>query len=318
MGVIYESRPNVTIDASCLCLKSNNALILRGGSDSFHTSFELVKIIKKAKRYLFKDPIDCLITIALLSAIILASINIFKWLITVADWSVITGNIGLYIYGSYPQLEEWRATKEGISSHKYKDAGLLAPIIYENNKYSVFNSLDLSLGKNGELIKITKSKKRNIIPSGDFCVEAVSATTMLLKKSILNKIGGWDENIYTYLEDLDLCLKLRRNNFQIVKINNSKVNHIGFGSHKHENISKFELSRNWHFMWSSLYFKQKYENKNEFISYFLRNFIKYFFKTILFALILKKKKTILNFMRFRACINYLIIKKSNFRINLIK
>ena len=35
LGVIYESRPNVTIDASCLALKSNNALILRGGSDSF-------------------------------------------------------------------------------------------------------------------------------------------------------------------------------------------------------------------------------------------------------------------------------------------
>ena len=45
LGVIYESRPNVTIDASCLALKSSNTLILRGGSDSFHTSNELVKII---------------------------------------------------------------------------------------------------------------------------------------------------------------------------------------------------------------------------------------------------------------------------------
>jgi len=45
LGVIYESRPNVAIDASCLSLKSNNALILRGGSDSFHTSLELVRLI---------------------------------------------------------------------------------------------------------------------------------------------------------------------------------------------------------------------------------------------------------------------------------
>ena len=45
LGVIYESRPNVTVDASCLALKSNNALILRGGSDSFETSKELIKII---------------------------------------------------------------------------------------------------------------------------------------------------------------------------------------------------------------------------------------------------------------------------------
>jgi len=48
LGVIYESRPNVTVDASCLALKSNNALILRGGSDSYHTSKQLVNIIKES------------------------------------------------------------------------------------------------------------------------------------------------------------------------------------------------------------------------------------------------------------------------------
>ena len=48
LGVIYESRPNVTVDASCLALKSNNALILRGGSDSYHTSKKLVQIIRDA------------------------------------------------------------------------------------------------------------------------------------------------------------------------------------------------------------------------------------------------------------------------------
>ncbi len=38
IGVIYESRPNVTADAAALCLKSGNACVLRGGSDSFHSS----------------------------------------------------------------------------------------------------------------------------------------------------------------------------------------------------------------------------------------------------------------------------------------
>src|SRR5579871_2036383 len=38
VGVIYESRPNVTADAAGLCLKSGNAVILRGGSDSFHST----------------------------------------------------------------------------------------------------------------------------------------------------------------------------------------------------------------------------------------------------------------------------------------
>src|SRR5208337_1851142 len=38
IGVIYESRPNVTADAGALCVKSGNAVVLRGGSDSFHSS----------------------------------------------------------------------------------------------------------------------------------------------------------------------------------------------------------------------------------------------------------------------------------------
>ena len=47
IGIIYESRPNVTADAGGLCLKSGNAVILRGGSESFHTSGELVRCLKR-------------------------------------------------------------------------------------------------------------------------------------------------------------------------------------------------------------------------------------------------------------------------------
>lgn len=47
IGVIYESRPNVTVDAAALCLKSGNAVILRGGSDSFLSSRALHKAITK-------------------------------------------------------------------------------------------------------------------------------------------------------------------------------------------------------------------------------------------------------------------------------
>lgn len=46
IGIIYESRPNVTIDAAALCLKSGNATILRGGSEAFHSNVALGKIIQ--------------------------------------------------------------------------------------------------------------------------------------------------------------------------------------------------------------------------------------------------------------------------------
>lgn len=45
IGIIYESRPNVTADAGGLCLKSGNAAILRGGSDSFHSSKAIVECL---------------------------------------------------------------------------------------------------------------------------------------------------------------------------------------------------------------------------------------------------------------------------------
>lgn len=48
VGIIYESRPNVTADAAALCIKSGNACVLRGGSSAYTTCSEIVKIIKAA------------------------------------------------------------------------------------------------------------------------------------------------------------------------------------------------------------------------------------------------------------------------------
>ncbi len=47
IGIIYESRPNVTIDAAALCLKSGNACILRGGSEAIHSNQAIAKCIAK-------------------------------------------------------------------------------------------------------------------------------------------------------------------------------------------------------------------------------------------------------------------------------
>ena len=46
IGIIYESRPNVTSDAGALCFKSGNVCVLRGGKDAFHSSFTLVSILR--------------------------------------------------------------------------------------------------------------------------------------------------------------------------------------------------------------------------------------------------------------------------------
>jgi len=50
IGIIYESRPNVTADAGALCLKSGNAAILRGGSESFHSSAAILNCLHQGLR----------------------------------------------------------------------------------------------------------------------------------------------------------------------------------------------------------------------------------------------------------------------------
>jgi len=48
IGMIYESRPNVTVDAAALCLKAGNAVILRGGSEAIHSNLALARVLQDA------------------------------------------------------------------------------------------------------------------------------------------------------------------------------------------------------------------------------------------------------------------------------
>ena len=176
----------------------------------------------------------------------------------------------------------------------------------------IFRSLSLS--KLGILENKRRPKKINIFPSGDICVEAVNATAMLIKKSIIRKINGWDENIYTYHEDIDLCLRLRKKGYSIMKIKNSIAHHVGFGSNKKKNREKMDKSRNWHYCWSSLYFKDKYSSRPIFYLFFIKMFLKYFIKFLINFILQRKKHYSRSYIRFTACINYIFIKKANYRI----
>ena len=64
IGIIYESRPNVTVDASVLCIKAGNVAILRGGSESFNSNACLTSVIQSAliKNNLDKDIVQCVET----------------------------------------------------------------------------------------------------------------------------------------------------------------------------------------------------------------------------------------------------------------
>lgn len=127
---------------------------------------------------------------------------------------------------------------------RYPDAGMVVPIVYDNNIYSKYDFYDLrySIVKKKFNNKMLKNLKVTH-PSGDFCVDAVNATTMMIKVAALNKINGWDENYYVYLEDIDICLRLTLNNYSIIKIFNAKVDHFGWSSHYKELKDTINISR---------------------------------------------------------------------------
>lgn len=62
IAMVYESRPNVTIDAAILCLKAGNAVILRGGSEAYHSNILLTRLIQEAltTNGFCKDIVQCI------------------------------------------------------------------------------------------------------------------------------------------------------------------------------------------------------------------------------------------------------------------
>jgi len=56
VGIIYESRPNVTVDAAALCIKAGNGVFLRGGSEAIHSNLALAKVLQEAMASASIDP----------------------------------------------------------------------------------------------------------------------------------------------------------------------------------------------------------------------------------------------------------------------
>ena len=187
-----------------------------------------------------------------------------------------------------------------LAKKKYTNSALLAPLIFENNQYSKFDHFDLKLDKNKKIKNFRTKNFKSVHPSGDFGVEAINSTSILIDKKKIKQIGGWDNYYYTYLEDIDLCYRVRKSNFEIIKVKNSIVNHIGFQSHKSSKHEQINIKRIFNFSKSSLYFD--YKNKSKFFFYLqsFKNLSKIILKLIINIILFKKKKIFTNLIKLRA------------------
>ena len=141
-------------------------------------------------------------------------------------------------------------------------------------------------------------------------VDSIDGFSMLFNLKKFKNQNFFDENFFLYLENNDLCLRVKQKNENIYVITNSLINHRGSISLN----EKLEYLRNWHWMWSKFYFNRKHYGFFVAIKNIFLNFISALFKYFFYLILLKKTKRKIYEMRIKGIINATIGKKSWFRI----
>ena len=142
-------------------------------------------------------------------------------------------------------------------------------------------------------------------------VDFVKGYAMLLNVKKIKKLGMFDKNIFLYLEEIDLCKRIKERNQKIFVNKEAKIIHL---EAKSTDLKfEFEKCRNWHWMWSKIYFNKKYSNKIIVTLKFLPKLLLIFLKLIFYLLMINKNKTIIYYYRMSGMFNGLIGKTSWFR-----
>ena len=178
-----------------------------------------------------------------------------------------------------------------LTVKKTPNFGILAPIS-KDEKYQNFN------------IDIDKNLKE---------VETVKGFAMFLNMKNFKEIGFFDSNFFLYFEEIDLCKRLQLNNIKIYIDPSIKVHHLGGASHDLKFNKSMELSRNWHWMWSTFYFNKKHYGYIAALSKILPKFFSSLFKFIFNFVLLNKSKSDIYRFRLLGIINSILLKKSSYR-----
>ncbi len=183
--------------------------------------------------------------------------------------------------------------------------------IFEKSKGLEFAILSpLSDDKSFPNYKISRDSK--IQMNSLFEVDQVDGYAMILDKEKFNK-EFFDERIFMYLENDDLCLRVKSANNKIYVNSNSIISHLGGKAVDKKYFNEIELSRNWHWNWSKFYFRKKhYGFLKAFVPGFF-TFIKAIFKSAYFFLINNKFKSKLYYCRASGFMNAVQNKESWFR-----
>jgi len=186
-----------------------------------------------------------------------------------------------------------------IAAMRYPDSGIIAPVLYfENGDYQ--NSFRGSMFAKKRFSAISKKRIKAIAPEGDLCADFVSGACMLIRAEIIKRIGAFDENIFMFYEDDDLCLRMRANGYSCIVAGNARVLHVRGASSAYSADS--ERIKNYHVSRSCIYMQRKY--KGCAAAYFsgMKMIIKHSFKAMFAGVMFNKRKMTRELGRIRGVV----------------
>ena len=140
-------------------------------------------------------------------------------------------------------------------------------------------------------------------------VDRIDGFSMLINLEKFRDKNIFDENFFLYLENDDLCLRVKNKNENIFIIKNSLINHTG-GISKKQNL---EYLRNWHWMWSKFYFNKKHYGFFTAFCKIFSNLLSSSFKFVFYLITFNHNKKKIHQMRVSGLVNSILGNKSFFR-----
>ena len=160
--------------------------------------------------------------------------------------------------------------------------------------------------------KILKQNKN--INDSIISVDSIDGFSMLINKEKFINQKFFDENIFLYLENDDLCRRVKKNGQKIFVIKNSIIDHKGSSSSSIKNDPEFEYLRNWHWMWSKYYYNKKHYGIFVALIKIFFNLVSAIFKYVFYSLTLNNYKKNIFKMRISGILNSILGNKSKYRI----
>jgi N-acetylglucosaminyl-diphospho-decaprenol L-rhamnosyltransferase len=209
----------------------------------------------------------------------------------------------------------------GIKKSKTRYVMILNPDTILNNDtldqiFKISKSLDFAIlspiSDKDNFPNYKIKNKTNYLEKDFFEVDQVDGYSMVIDKSKFDE-KFFDENIFMYLENDDLCLRIKKNGEKIFILKNAKINHLGAKAVNEKYYNELEFSRNWHWNWSKFYYRKKHYS---FVFAFiigLPSFISACLKCLFYLIFKNKFKFKIFFCKASGFYNSLINKKSWYR-----